>query len=846
MARLLLHILFVLFVNVASAQLVADWSVSIGGTGNDRTYSHDADENGNIFMTGYFNDNIQVGDRILESKGKSDVFVSKMSPNGELEWVKGFGGTGLDIGNDIITADGNVYITGQFQDSLFINDRFGYLVSGGKSDLFIIKMSTQGEVLWVESFSSIYRIVGTSLAIDNSGNIIIGALTQGEVTCGSSNDTISQPANNQKAAALICLNEKRGFLWITSFESTGNVEIRNIELDPEDNIICTGFFTNSLSCESYTFTSNGKKDIFLAKTSSTGDLEWINSYGGTEDDISLGLTSSINDNIYITGSYNSTITFGQTTLESQGSHDVFVTKIDEDNNIEWAVGIGSNGKDMGRSITVDQNDNVYVTGFISEATTITTTTGIVSFASLDREDVFISQINDQGNINWVSQLGGIGFDIARDIIFANEDELIVSGFFTNEQDADPLSSVSRNIASNGDKDGFVSKLHIAELTLLTVEEVSANSFDEPFTFETIEGATSYELQLINTSGKTFTHQTNTSSNTTSLIEMGITELAESFEVRVRAYKDGAWGYFGEISTVNSPTSVPTTSLEEIYCGINLASVTDPFFANEIAGAQNYEYQITDNTTGNVTIIQTNSASSMMRLSVPGLSGLNKSYSIQVRASIDNVWGALGDACEINSPTEMSPTGSTKLRNSSCGTTLSSFDERIRAKNVSGGLAYVFEILNTETNQIVEILRFRRWFTLSEIGYTDYDVVYEIRVKAWSWETGDVGDFGDVCTIQAPLSSPKYGASSLEENIASSTPVVYPNPSSGEYVYIALSSELTQEVDILIIDAMGSISNTSTTTLNEGENAVYIDFKNTLQPGIYYIRILDKTVRFIVQ
>lgn len=829
-------------------QVTKEWAAQIGGTGNDRIYGSCIDHRDNTYSVGHIEGTAFFNTAKVSSNGRVDAMITKHDNDGNLLWVKSFGGENNDHAYSV-TCDkiGNAYLTGYYKGSMTVsvNDSRQTFNSKGSGDVFVAKYNSSGNLEWFKSFGGSNNDIGFDVKF-NHNSIIVTGQSSGDFIDAENGDTLSHN-NTGYAAFMLSLDNDGNVVWFNQLSSTGTARGWGITFDESNNIITTGYFTGNLYHNTSSFTSNGGKDIFVSKTDNEGNVLWINTYGGTGDDQGKKIVTDNVGNIYLSGHFQNTISHGQVTVSATGGKDIFLAKIDDAGSMVWGKTIGGAENDFSHGININSNGDLYLIGNINGTVDVDPSDGILELISENGDDMCLSKFNTNGDIIWATTIQGSGFNVTRGIVIQEDNNIIISGFFTGSHDNDPLSTLTDNFNAYGSKDAFILKLNETSLTHVISEEngLSLTTFDETINIKPITGAIGYDVLFVNTlTGDSIEH--NTSSDLFNLSEMSLFELNQSYSTRVRAIFENSSSPYGEQHTIYTPSTPPSTSLMVTYCNATLESITDAFFAEAIAGAENYEFEFTNQLSGNVTTVQTGSSSSLMRLSVAGLNALLTSYDVRVRAMIDNTWGAFGDACEVNSPAEMSPTGSTKLRNSSCGTTLSSFDERIRAKNVSGGLAYVFEILNTETNQIVEILRFRRWFTLSEIGYTDYDVVYEIRVKAWSWETGDVGDFGDVCTIQAPLSSPKYGASSLEENIASSTPVVYPNPSSGEYVYIALSSELTQEVDILIIDAMGSISNTSTTTLNEGENAVYIDFKNTLQPGIYYIRILDKTVRFIVQ
>src|SRR6187401_873044 len=122
--------------------------------------------------------------------------------------------------------------------------------------------------------------------------------------------------------------------------------------------------------------------FFLNSFSQTPAWLWAQSAGGTSSESGFSIATDANDNIYVTGVFQSTsITFGSITLtnNSTNSYDIFVVKYSSAGTVLWAYSGGGTGIDYGNSISTDGNGNVYVVGtFTSSITfgsTILTTAG---------------------------------------------------------------------------------------------------------------------------------------------------------------------------------------------------------------------------------------------------------------------------------------------------------------------------------------------------------------------------------------------------------------------------------------------------------------------------------------
>ena len=92
------------------------WAKNIGGNSNESTPTMDVDGKGNIFVSGAFSNDIVIeeGDTLFSYKS-ADIFISKLTPKGNLSWVIKVGSVGSDAAGTIAAdSDGNVYLTGKF------------------------------------------------------------------------------------------------------------------------------------------------------------------------------------------------------------------------------------------------------------------------------------------------------------------------------------------------------------------------------------------------------------------------------------------------------------------------------------------------------------------------------------------------------------------------------------------------------------------------------------------------------------------------------------------------------------------------------------------------------------
>lgn len=98
-----------------------------------------------LLVAGTFSERAELGTTLLESAGAADVFVARVGAGG-VRWANRYGGPGADSARALIVApDGSVYLGGSFTGKADLGE---VLESAGKSDGFVVRMSGEGQPDW--------------------------------------------------------------------------------------------------------------------------------------------------------------------------------------------------------------------------------------------------------------------------------------------------------------------------------------------------------------------------------------------------------------------------------------------------------------------------------------------------------------------------------------------------------------------------------------------------------------------------------------------------------------------------------------------------------------------------
>lgn len=175
---------YVLKLNAAGQM---EWIVQGISTGTDFAYAIALDEADNVCIVGTYEGTISFGELapIASVVGSDDIFVAKVSSDGQALWAKSLGGSsGLDVGRGVATdANGNVYAMGQFEGAAFFGNS-DTLISLGSLDFFITKLNPNGQVRWAKRFGGTRFDLANHITADANGNVYATGLLSGIVNFG--------------------------------------------------------------------------------------------------------------------------------------------------------------------------------------------------------------------------------------------------------------------------------------------------------------------------------------------------------------------------------------------------------------------------------------------------------------------------------------------------------------------------------------------------------------------------------------------------------------------------------------------------------------------------------------
>jgi len=389
----------------------------LGGVDRDWATDITVGDAGNAYITGFtssdnFPTTAGVHDEEFNTSGEPDAFVTKLAPNGNVDYSTYLGGNGDDRGAAIdIDATGSVYVAGYSQGGgmeQFPTTSGVYMQSHPNANYnagFVTKIDSLGETLTYSTFfggTGINETMIHGLTVDDTGNAYI-----------------------------------TGSNWYYDTDDTFPTSAGAIQADHIGGSIRSGFVTK--------FNSDGSNFIYSTLL------------GGSSSDWGQRIAIDTDGNAYVTGRTASDDFPLQTAYQGVfgGGFDAFVSKINIDGTaLLYSTYLGGSDSDFGYGIAVDDSSRAVVTGRTSSSNY--PTANAIADTLAGSEDAYVTQLSEDGSaLVFSSYLGGsgaVGYDLALD----------ASGnaYITGQTDGTgfPLKDPAQTTFGGGTQDAFLAKI----------------------------------------------------------------------------------------------------------------------------------------------------------------------------------------------------------------------------------------------------------------------------------------------------------------------------------------------------------------------------------------------------
>lgn len=307
-----------------------DFMMKFGGSGEDVMRKTVTDDSGNIYAVIDFSGEMQFAGTDFTSTGKRDVIIMKMDSDGNILWsLQGNSGAeSISVFFDICLQGNDVYVTGYF-------DGPGFSMNGnivpktGTEDALLIKLSSEGTIAFIKNFGDTgKKYQGTAVAGENDDVYLSGLMDYA---------AFGQPS------------------FLAKLDASGNQtwwqehDIKLTDLAVNGNYLyISGDVYMEVQLDDIVLTPGIYNDAFVAQVNTDGTYNWAvigehqNLFG---DSWNPRIFTAGTGDVFMAGFYRNSVGFGDFSLT--GELESFILRIGQSGEVIWAKTTSYTNNELG-------------------------------------------------------------------------------------------------------------------------------------------------------------------------------------------------------------------------------------------------------------------------------------------------------------------------------------------------------------------------------------------------------------------------------------------------------------------------------------------------------------------
>jgi hypothetical protein len=323
----------------------------------------------------------------------------------------GFGGDGISWNPKICISENNgLYILFATNSAQGTGNFFAPTFGG--SDLVLHKYDSQLNLEWVKSYGGGSDDGFGWIYVLNDGVLILSEST----SMASGNKTVS--TNGSADGWLLKLDFDGEIVWQKGFGGVDYEAPYGLTIT-EQNDIVMAFRSFSGVSGTRSVPLKGTQDFWVVKTDSDGEIIWDRSFGSDGEEILFAIDQLSDGTILLSGASIGANISHDKTEAPYSSVDNWIIAIDSDGDVVWDKTIGGSGFES-RGHVVSINDTIYHLGSSSSGVS-----GLRNEPLKGFEDLWLTKLDNNGNILSHYFYGGDKFDIATGIQLIEIDKILL-------------------------------------------------------------------------------------------------------------------------------------------------------------------------------------------------------------------------------------------------------------------------------------------------------------------------------------------------------------------------------------------------------------------------------------
>jgi len=341
------------------------WDETYGGNDTDRAIATVALEDGDVAVVGTC--------QSFEAK-QSDICVTRVSSTGKTIWRKMLGGDNIDIASGITRAkDGSILVTGTSRSFSKKRDR----------DIYIAKLSLNGEGIWQTTFGKERAEYGRAIAgTDDGGAVVVGETESfgngykdiylvkidkdgkmlSEKTIGGEKEELVRGLTRTRDGSLVLvgsreldragdsdffvlkMDQNTKKIWAKTYGGEYEDILNAVTPTPDGGIVAAGYTRSYGSIQT---------DLTVMKFDKDGNLIWHQIYGYKRYDYANTITMSRDGDFIVAGATDSM---------GEGVYDIYIIALHPNGELFWSGLYGGRNTDIAHGITRTSDGSLVVVG----------------------------------------------------------------------------------------------------------------------------------------------------------------------------------------------------------------------------------------------------------------------------------------------------------------------------------------------------------------------------------------------------------------------------------------------------------------------------------------------------
>jgi len=294
------------------------WVKGIDGTRLKEVTDLQCDRAGNIYLSGFFEEQLLVDEAVLQSNGVSDLFLLQLDGQGRLGWAIHEGLTGNTRALSLaVTPEEDLVVGGYFDDTTRIIGETFAVSSFMDREVFLARYSKTGEGQWARMAGGVLPNDISSVAVDAGGDIYVAGWLVGVMNLSEELRIESQTGQSD----FYLLRYAADGTPLVG-RAMGNPEFPQEATDllcTEEGVVLSGFYQGVMTIDGSTVSAGGGFGSFIAGFSPDADLRWIKNMPADEAILVNTLTRTTEGRLFTGGDFLGKVRLDGFELETAGA-----------------------------------------------------------------------------------------------------------------------------------------------------------------------------------------------------------------------------------------------------------------------------------------------------------------------------------------------------------------------------------------------------------------------------------------------------------------------------------------------------------------------------------------------